>query len=296
MNWASTSATSAIVTRFTNGRLGNNLVTFSHALYCSYLYDYPLYYYPFRHSEKLALSRLYPRRQELPKTFSKRVIVRSLSDITFAKNVKYEIPFAADFYSSPLADDRSITPRYSDPGFVRRLKACIYPIVPIREVVPPSGIPSVAVHLRTGGTFDPDRSKDRFAYKFIDKASCLKMVVWLSRSLRARGVYAHIFTDDRYPGRILEWFEQHSDIGNIKWGITIDNTDPYRMLSDLFSMPNFDYLVRPRSDFSLFAQVLGDYKLILISKHAHFNPETREVQADEFDAFTPEEFYNRSSI
>ena len=36
-----------------------------------------------------------------------------------------------------------------------------------------------------------------------------------------------------------------------------------------------------------------DYKLILISKHAHFNPETREVQADEFDAFTPEEFYNR---
>ena len=283
--------TSAIVTRFTNGRLGNNLVTFSHALYCSCLNGHSLYYYPFRHSEKLALSRLYPSSRQLPRAFSRRVIVRRLSDFTEARDVKYEIPFAEDGYCGVPTGEGAITPRYADPDFVRRLRACIRPIVPIRTVVPPSGVPSVAVHLRTGGAYDTDRAKDRFPHKFIDHASCLKMVTWLSGRLRDRELYVHIFTDTSYLRRTLDWFRRHSDGANIKWGITLDRTDRYRMLSDLFSMPNFDYLVRSRSHFSLFAQILGDYRLVLISRDARFNPATGTVQSDGFDAFTPEEFW-----
>jgi hypothetical protein len=287
------SDTSAIVPRFVNGRLGNNLLVFSHALYCSYLYEHPLYYYPFRHSEKLALSRLHPSRVKLRGPFSKRVIARSLSAFTSTRNVKYEIPFAEDGYCRPFTDNGSITPQYSDPEFVRRLRECISPIVPIRSVVPPSGIISVAVHLRTGGTFDSDRSKNRFAHKFLDKSTCLKMVVWLFKHLRQQKLYVHIFTDDHHPKTIIKWFEQHSANKDIQWNIRIDNNTLHPMLSDLFSMPNFDYLIRPNSHFSLFAQVLGDYKLILISKQTHFNPQTKEVMADGFDVYTTEDFlYN----
>lgn len=286
------SATSVIVSRFTNGRFGNNLVTFSHALYCSYLYNYPLYYYSFRHSEKLALCRLYPHHKKIGKGFSKKVIARSLSDFTSAKRVRYEIPFAEDGYCGSLIDDGSITPKYSDPKFVRLLRESISPIVPIRKVVPPTGIPSIAAHLRTGGTFDSDGAKNQFAHKFLSKTNCLEMVGWLFKHLQESELYVHIFTDDHNPKAILKWFEKHNINEKIKWGITIDDTIPNPMLSDLFSMTNFDYLVRPRSHFSFFAQVLGDHKLILISKHSQFNPATKEVQAGGFDAYTPAEFYS----
>ena len=218
-------------------------------------------------------------------------MVRSLADFTAAEGIKYEIPFSEDGYCRSLKVDGSISPGYSNPEFVHQLRASICPIVPVRKVVPPPGVLSVAAHLRTGGRFDSEESKNRLPHKFLGKTACLKMVLWLYGHLQEKELYVHVFTDDHRSGQILQWFERHSDDRNINWGVTIDNTDRYRMLSDLFSMPNFDYLVRAKSHFSLFAQVLGDFKLVLISRQSFFDPATREVLAEGFDVFTPEEFY-----
>jgi len=89
---------------------------------------------------------------------------------------------------------------------------------------------------------------------------------------------------------MLKWFKEYGPKG-IEWNTTLYNKTTDALLSDLFSMAKFDYLIRPSSNFSLISQILGNHKRILISTNAHYVETADEVVVDDFISVTRDEFF-----
>jgi hypothetical protein len=273
------------------GRTGDQLLSFIHALNFSLKFGYPLYYFPFEGSDKFMLSRLVKSTQQLAMKFDHSFRVKSIFDFpaNVEGSVNYVVPYYVDGYIMHDNGHPGTSPDYRDPALMQMIRTCLQPVVPIKLFSPPPGLPSVAVHLRTGGNYDSDKQKGRIPLKFNSEESCLQMVVWLSNHLKTNNLYVHVFTDSPDPQKVLAWFNKHGP-KEIQWGITDDANDPNPVLSDFFSMMNFQYLIRSRSNLSFLAQVLGNYQLILISEKAHFDNKSKKVVVDEFRSYTPEEF------
>ncbi len=285
-------AQSAIVTKANKGRLGDQFTTVAHALYFSHIHDLPLYIEPFHHSDLFFLSQLYPSSHELPDTFDSVVKTENHSDINREEtNTLYQVPYILDNYMLSEKGHPFMTPDYTDPEYQNLLREALKPIKEIQKVTPPEGRVSVAIHLRTGEGYDPGRVREAFSYKFTSKKSCLKMLNWLKKNyLSGEKLYVHIFSDVKDPKRVLTWFQRRGP-KNVEWGITEDNKTLESLLSDFYSMASFDYLIRPTSNFSIMAQIIGNHKRVVFSTKAHYEKKYDCVFVDEFISLTPEEFY-----
>lgn len=257
------------------GRFGDNLLSYMHTKYVSYLTGIPVLYSPFIYSDQLKLSE-----EEVRLNISKASKIeindkliednfQGLADLKSSKGLVVEIPyFPEDLYEYKTY--KHINPKWhyfqvnwQDPVFKQILKEHVAPKKAHNLLKIPDDKISIAIHVREGGGFD---DADAFLNNPLKFPPLEYYVTALHEILVSLGTnkeyYVYIFTDHQRPKELLEYFRKHFPQATIQFdGRIHNNRHDQNVLEDFFSLTLFDCLIRSQSNFSLLAAKIADYKI-----------------------------------
>lgn len=272
-------------------RLGDRLLLYSMAKWIAYKNKLPLRVEPFPYYEELMGSLIDLPLEKIPPNYNKNY-VHLESKLTKKNGSVYLI------HAYPYGSD--IPTMKNDPYFLRLLRTAISPKAPLDLIIPPKHLISVAVHIRNGGGFDNPLisvqifdSKEThhpvYSTEYQDKSNPLKFppeqfyidqIKKISEIFSNQPLYLFIFTDDANPSILCERIKKHVDLDNIIFDCRKSACrHDMNVLEDLFSMLNFDCLIRPSdSHFSSIVYLLGDHQVVIYpdSYHWETDSENRE--------------------
>lgn len=282
---------SAITYQIAGGRFGDQMINYYKAKWLSYKYDIPFLYKPFRYSHKMAMHNQETHyTDECLYRYKEKIKLQNGYTLDRNSGTLYESHFDLTvpgwkYYSLDYINDST---------FLKGLKKQVKPNFQIDEIVLPTDIITVAVHVRKGsgqdrpllskraGYFDAislEKSSKKLAEKkyldveYPEKAPSEKFYIEqikkISDLLHNQKIYLYVFTDDKNPQGIIERFKLALNMPNITFDCRKENnlaTD--YVLDDFFAMTQFDCLIRPNSNFSKCAELLGDYKIVIYLKNA----------------------------
>jgi len=264
---------SAVTYSFNTGRFGDRLMSYVHAKWISYKYDFQLLYKPFMFSDQLVLSeRERVFKQRYVKFFKHVVPVSKGERIAFdKKNSLYVIPFFSEYlkYKKGQYGGHLVTVNWKDECFIGILRDCIRPKRHLQVITAPKDCIRVAIHVRTGGGFDKMAGEGERLGRVRYSDVCLplnhprdefyiKQIKKVSELFSDKPIYLYIFTDDLDPKRILSKYKKLVDKPNITFNCRKKGNRPNRnVLEDFFSMQQFDCIIRPNSNFSVIASKMG---------------------------------------
>ncbi len=261
------------------GRLGDNLLDYTHAKWISYKWGIPLLFQTFEYSDQFVFDdleeKLTPENEAL---YSKKTL-DSLSqlDNEVAADTLYFLAHACDSYDEYIFNGSYgtfVPVDWNDEIFRNMMRALIAPKHPLNLITPPSNVISVALHYRTGGGFvwDTDALKRALPLRFPDTSYYINQLNKLYLLVRRESLYVHIFTDHPKPEEIRALFKHYFPYPNIKFECRVNgNRHDANVLEDLFSMMNFDCLIRPMSHYSITASHLGNFKIEFFPTHGYWN-------------------------
>ena len=281
------------------GRLGDHLITYCKAKYIASFTQLDFYCPDFPYKDELMLDTyeqsLMPH---VKKQFKKEQFLSYVADnmILERNDVLYTIALYTSVNNWTRHDSTRIdmqAQHFQDmlqectacDNFMREIRHTIQPKEPLHVIQPPKDCISIAVHVRKGGNFDspllsqqyystvnldypvmidPSIKVTHFSdwttpLKFPPEQYYINQIKKILRRHKNQNIYIHIFTDDIEP-HVLAFIFQHT---LQKKNIHINYCTTSSVLTDLFSMTHFDYLIRPYSFFSLIAELLGTHKLII---------------------------------
>jgi hypothetical protein len=258
------------------GRFGDNLISMAHAIYFSYKNHCKLLYDPFIYSDQLVLSeKVKPYFPGIEGAFTSSIIYPGGSGI-IPENVSrtlFKIPY---FPEAPIEYKGKevwnyFPTQWDDPQFKRILRKLIAPKYTLALIEPRRDKVSVAVHIRKGGGFEHDifnNTNNVYAglitYKFPYEEYYIQQIKKLSELLNHIPLYVFLFTDDQSPQELIQRYEKLVGIPSIEFDCRkTGNRHDKNVLEDLFSMSKFDMLIRPESSFSIMAEKLGDFSLVI---------------------------------
>jgi len=257
----------AVTYTFSGGRFGDNVLAYLHAKWFSYRFGVSLFYKKFPYSDQLCLSDY-----EIPfKKFSQKNFQRSLvlqEEDNIEMKMKQSVNNLSTLYTIKYFGETSwgqnspFNVDWEDVHFRAIIKQMISPKYPIdNNIQLPKDCLSVAIHIRTGGNFEPDMH-DVWPLKAPRPEFFIEQLRYLYTFLGQVPLYVHIFTDDQHPQRLRKLFAQKLKDLNLK----INCSDPVegwsnRVLEDFFAMTKFDCSIHGDSNFSVCAGLISDYKV-----------------------------------
>ncbi len=251
---------------FSEGRLGDHLISYLHAKWVSYLYQVPLSYIPFDGSDNFLLHEL-----EKPLgSGEKTVSLNDLSQLDRMKNVVYKIPYAPDYLQEyeHIRGLKNICPYikvdWEDKAFIEWVRPFLSLRVPVNTLSLPADKLTVALHIRRNVGVDGDRRLAKlYPYKFLSNTFYLDQIRWIYKEFNEQPLYIYFFSNDPDMEKVAEFYKKTLNIDNITFDWGKDNT----VLSDFYSMMQFDCLVRPQSNLSIVASKFGRQKLVISPEH-----------------------------
>lgn len=272
-NLVSIPKTSAVTYGFSGGRLGDNLLSYAHALWVSYKRGIPLLYRPFKNSDQLQLSCIHDSYDTVTdQEFTKFVnlserggIKYNIFDLKIDENILYMVPYFPHGKLDTLNYDYSYFDLdWNDEGFVEALRKGIKYINKLPELDLPKDCLSVAVHIRTGEGFDHTlqlRKPDDQAHplKFPPNSFFIEQLKRMSELLEDQPLYVHIFTDSPRPEYFAMLLEKEVNKANITYGFRRNSS----LLDDFFAITQFKYLIRGESNFAFMASILAQCKICI---------------------------------
>ncbi len=286
------------------GRLGDKLMMYIKAKYVAYKLNIPFYIKHFSYIDSLKIHDL---ETYLPPQKGIKQIrdIKSMPSINAHENAIYIIHY---YFQLPtwgkyqeLYDSQEISlwdEIINDPIFINQLKQTISPRKSINLCpVPSDNSVKVALHIRQGGGFDIplysrqlyDKAQLKNAVqvacpehfgrkKYADSAWPLKFpplqfyidqIRYLAELLHYQPMYIHIFTDHSEPELLVKTLHEQLALENIWFGFRKeDNHHSQNILEDLFSMTQFEYLIRSGSNLPQIAQLIGNFKLTIYPHEA----------------------------
>lgn len=216
-------------------------------------------------------------------------------NILYLINYFFRLSYWRDLTKYEFCDEITTwTDIYNDQVFRNKLRETIAPIDDLNLVYPPKDKLSVALHVRRYG---PRDSGSGFAlYETYDVAALdpnepippyqgrtdrhypLKCVPWqfyIDQIKRLSGMYNDIemlicvFTNDADPVYVMNVIKDKVDKDNIAYDYRRGNADD-NILEDMFSMMNFDCLIRSGSNYSQISDLIGDYKVVIYPKEVRW--------------------------
>jgi hypothetical protein len=261
----------AAVTYTFSGRLGEALFSYMHAKWISYRYDIPLILAPFHYSNDLILDLMEKKPSEKFAHPDHVVHLGKGAQVDpFTQGITlYVVPF---FPESPIELDAYPWPYFKvdweDEKFKTELQKMIQPITPFPVFELPSDRISVAVHVRTGGGFDTEQNFRANPEKFPPNSYYTEQIKLLYEKLKCAPLYLHVFTDDRNPKHIVEFFQNSLQELDILWGYRKENNaHDMNVLEDFFAMTKFDCLIRPVSAYSHSVELISDFRISISPAH-----------------------------
>ena len=284
----STFADQVIVPYEYGGRFGDQIILYADAKWLSYKTGIPLAIHSFIHSEALALDTHEPKyRKNLFRNYQPVLIASKgqflwkwdrQKDGSHKNNVMYQFRYQgmAGEYAVRLA-------RYqADHDFMDILRKMVHPKHPLNLIKPkkaPNTI-NVAVHIRKGtpGRWEMSARQQNsfkllpsgnillpFDGKFLPDSYYIKQIRWFATRFPDKKINFYLFTDLEKPYILRDHYMTHlHDLSNIALhakSYAYQNQND--VLTDFFSLLEFDNLIRSNSNFSIAAQLLGNYNVII---------------------------------
>lgn len=259
-------------------RLGDHLVDYTHAKWISYKYGFPLYFQPFKYSEHFVFHDVEQFiSKQVSGIYSNHIKVTDLTqfDEVFPQKTLFYIQHFPDsldefkflkWYRGPY-----IPINWDDETFRNMMRNLIKTKKQLNLIDIPKDIITVALHFRTGEGFDSNKAKRAMPLRFANFDYFLEQLLKLHAFVNFTPIYVYIFTDHPDPIQIKNQFVE-KNLPNITFDCrtNCENND-LLILEDLFSMMQFDCLIRPVSHFSIIASHLGDFKLEIFPKNGYWN-------------------------
>jgi hypothetical protein len=265
------------------GRFGDKIVSYTTAKWVSHKYNIPLFLKEFKYSEMLRLGKEEKKfSKKIVKQFKKGVIpVRSEEDIVARKkdNVMFEIRGTRFIINGVSLVEQVVEYVSKNQDFMKQLKHRLQPVVALPQIELPENIITVAVHIRTGGGFDPALFSDQYYSRkelYADKKWPLRFppeqyyvdqIKKISSLLEDQSLYIYIFTDDRSPENLVKRINEKVNKNNITFSYRKSgNAHDAHVIEDFYNMARFDCLIRAGSHFAIASQLLGNHKIIIYPK------------------------------
>lgn len=259
--WAFLSNTaSSVVTYIPNeGRFGDHIHSLAQAYWLSYRYNLEFAYMPFEYGELLYISQEYPCYNH--SCFSSAYYIEHLIPRT------KEYLYVQNDYLYVVHYHSNIKINWEDSGFKKALKKKLMPIQKLE--IPEFVSNSLAVHVRTGGSFTLDNfeEKQRNPGKFPTIDYYIHAIAIL---LNDYSDITHIMicTDDTNPYGIVQQIREGLSKlckRECTFHISSDycNESVVCVIYDFFILQQARFLVRPQSNFSLYAELLGNHMSVV---------------------------------
>jgi hypothetical protein len=247
------------------GRFGDQLTNYARALWISWKYHLPFLFRPFDYSDQLVLSDFHQTvlNAESLSSFSakfgyfyfleleKTAQVFRILEKKKAKakkllwNIGMLTPFIEEHYCEKLDDEE----------FRAVLQKLVKPKNKLELVQLPSGIKTVAIHVRTGVGYDWELNIKNMPTKFPPETFYLTGLKQAAIYFKDQPLYVYIFTDHPDPASIEARFKQELKKLNFDCR-RAGNHHSQNVLEDMFSMAQFDCIIHPDSSLSRFAAIL----------------------------------------
>lgn len=259
---------SAISYELNGGRFGDNIRSFTQAYWESYKHDLPLLYVPFPDSDKLMLHTQFD-------TLTPELKAQYREVKKFQENQRLSVADRENtLYLTTYFCRTDIN--WKDPEFVKQVQWLLSPREP---VVLYDGIENgIAVHVRRGGGFHVDTSAVIRA-----EPAHFPNIAYFARSLDYLVVQLEghqtvfLFTDDQNPQTLTqqlfnELAPQTAQRVEIRYRGQ-HNAHDRNVIDDFMALRSARYLIRPISNFSEYAELLGNHECVVIpARHRPGNP------------------------
>lgn len=267
--FAQTICPHAITYELNGGRLGDNLSTYCKAKWLSYKLGIPLLYKSFEYSDQLQLhttDQLFS--EEIKNTFDAIVKVKSMDDI---KNNKQEnVLFVTNFYTqTPGLYEYSL----QDVQFAQEIRNLLTPITTPELPIKEKNSVTVALHVRTGGGFDPKNSAQKWPTKFPPRSYYIEQLKTLRKLIeKTLSLHVYLFTDDAHPAELVQKYIQELSDPTITFDFrTEHNSHDTNVVEDFYAMAQCDCLIRSSSLLAKATQLLGSHLIILYPPYGYWD-------------------------
>jgi hypothetical protein len=253
------SQASAVTYELGHGRFGDSLVGYLHAKWISYRYKIPLLYKPFYYSTQLKLHEKELSYEECRKWFKNIIFLDKNNQIPIKTDNEtlYVVPYFPLSIREQIGGhwtdfSKYIGVEWENEAFIEYIKEFVQPRYPLTRPVVLADKITVAVHVRRGGSFEPPIQAWYFPHKLPSDNFYIKALQCLDDILGHQPLYVFIFTDDQHPETIAHEYAQALGRSTIEFGYHKNESDHnINVLEDFFTMPLYDCLIHPDSNFSL---------------------------------------------
>lgn len=262
---------SAITYKLNGGRFGDNVLNYLHALWISYFYKIPLLYKPFEYSDQLVLHDVQQFAYDDYESFYEHKV-----DYIWATNNFVIHPCNKTLYTIAYFPERSTVWKYfhslyfsvnwEDSVFKDMIRRVVRPRKKMDNIIkPPANKFSVALHIRTGGNYDTDYWVKATPDKFLTDAFYIDAIKTVALEHQNQPLYVFIFTDHFNPEVLVAKFKEAlHNFSTIEFDYRKNHGGPEsNVLEDLFSMVNFDCLIKSEANIPLIASKIHDFKKII---------------------------------
>lgn len=246
--------------------LGTHLLNYMRAKWLSHLYEIPVRVKPFPHFNQLVLGN-----KELKLNIAHhnpRIMLEREEQIAYMDPTRalYTLPNfpEVDLAIVDLPEPPYIAADWKDLEFLKVLRKFVAPEKDIDEISLPKNRVSVALHVRRGLPTESRDLKSQNPLKFPPNSYYVAQLQRLNTLFQGRPLYVFIFTEDKNPGDIAQALEKELHLPHVKfdWHKGTYNHRAH-VIDDLFNMMRFTCLVRPLSNYSLVAEILGNHRILI---------------------------------
>lgn len=280
----------AITTGRKTSRLGDRLADYAHVKWVSYKWNIPFLYKPFKYSSELVLDSIEEHfNKQKAATFAAELPVTDISLLD--KRVTEDTLFILNHFPDSYDEYQFLNWKqgpyihvdWNDKKFLSMMRALIKPKKALPLIVPDTASPSVAIHYRTGEGYDTLQARRKRLMAFPPLEYYLEQLKTLHSLIgHDKQIYVFIFTDHPDPVSIVKLFEAKTASKLIQFDCRKNgNSHDANVLEDLFSMMQFDCLIRPISHYSSIASHLGEFKIDISPKHAYWDKKAKQLVIDQ---------------
>lgn len=282
-------------------RLGDRLLAYLHTKYVAEKYQLPVYFRSFKGAEFFAFSKQEKLNyNSSAPLYFKQVIhlsstkeIEALKTIDRHKSVLHVLPFFPESRVETEGPNCTYLKYSIDwKNFKPRVNELLKVIMPFTELQIPSNSFSIAMHIRTGGTYDSPDTSTLLPAKLPPLsyyAGEFKALLTSSHIPRNRPLFIHIFTDDISPKKISRLLQQELVLnGTIDLlqdqRVTFNYTRDPRLVDDVANMRKFHCLIRPDSNLSATAaKVSNRLEIEVVPTHFTVNKQWTEISIDQVE-------------
>lgn len=258
---------SAITQEVRGQSFGQNMLSYIHAKWQSHINQIPFLFKPFPYSNQM---EMYKEEKMLgTRRFPKNVKVKDENEIVYMDSAKvlYTVPYfpevdpelVKEFPPAPY-----FTVLWEDHKFAKEIRKMCKPRSGYEEIALPKGRISIALHVRKGISGEGKEMIANNPTKFPPNSYYIAQLRKLNEIFENAPLYVHIFTDHKYPEKIKKELERELALPNVVFDCRkgLNNTRAH-VIDDFYNMSRFMCLVRPESNLSLVAELIGKHSIVI---------------------------------